>query len=55
MAMGCMSCHEVRVNRDVTHVKLITTTPRALCITCHADKNAADIKGTVHPPAVRDS
>jgi len=54
IAMGCLSCHEVRVNRDVTHVKLITTTPRALCITCHADKNAADIKGTVHPPAVRD-
>ncbi|MFY9741034.1 MAG: cytochrome c3 family protein [Candidatus Sulfotelmatobacter sp.] len=54
MAMGCMSCHEVRVNRDVTHVKLITTTTRALCLTCHADKNANDIKGTVHPPAVRD-
>ena len=28
--------------------------PRSLCLTCHADKNAADIKGTVHPPAVRD-
>jgi predicted CXXCH cytochrome family protein len=54
MAMGCTSCHEIRVNKDVTRVKLITTTPLALCLTCHADKNAADIKGTVHPPAVRD-
>jgi predicted CXXCH cytochrome family protein len=52
--MGCLSCHEVRVNKDVTRVKLITTTPYALCLTCHADKNAADLKGVVHPPAVRD-
>jgi predicted CXXCH cytochrome family protein len=51
---GCTSCHEVRVNRDVTRVKLITGTPYSLCLTCHADKNAAEIKGTVHPPAVRD-
>jgi predicted CXXCH cytochrome family protein len=54
MAMGCTSCHEIRTNKDVTRVKLITTTPYALCLTCHADKKAADIKGTVHPPAVRD-
>jgi predicted CXXCH cytochrome family protein len=54
MAMGCTSCHEIRTIKDVTHVKLITTTPVALCVTCHADKKAADIKGTVHPPAVRD-
>jgi len=54
MAMGCLSCHEIRVNRDITRVKLITATPVSLCITCHADKKAADIKGTVHPPAVRD-
>jgi predicted CXXCH cytochrome family protein len=54
MATGCLSCHEVRVNKDVTRVKLITATPYALCLTCHADKKAADIKGTVHPPAVRD-
>lgn len=51
---GCTSCHEVRVNRDVTRVKLITATPYSLCLTCHADKNAAEIKGTVHQPAVRD-
>ncbi len=54
IAMGCTSCHEIRVNKDITRVKLITSTPQALCITCHADKNAATLKGTVHPPAVRD-
>ena len=54
IAMGCTSCHEVRNNKDVTRVKLITTTPYSLCLTCHADKKAADVKGTVHPPAVRD-
>ncbi|HUA15323.1 MAG TPA: cytochrome c3 family protein [Verrucomicrobiae bacterium] len=54
IATGCLSCHEVRVNKDVTRVKLITATPYKLCLSCHADKNAADLKGTVHPPAVRD-
>jgi predicted CXXCH cytochrome family protein len=54
MKTGCLSCHEIRVNKDITRVKLITATPYALCLTCHADKKAADIKGTVHPPAVRD-
>lgn len=54
IATGCTSCHEVRVNKDVTRIKLTTTTPQALCLTCHADFNAADIKGKVHPPAVRD-
>ncbi len=51
---GCMSCHEVRVSKDVTRVKLLATTTYALCMTCHADKNATDIKGVVHGPAVRD-
>jgi predicted CXXCH cytochrome family protein len=54
IATGCLSCHEVRVNKDITRIKLITSTPQALCITCHADKDAAVLKGTVHPPAVRD-
>jgi predicted CXXCH cytochrome family protein len=54
IAMGCTSCHEIRTTKDVTRVKLITTTSHALCLTCHADKNASDIKGTIHPPAVRD-
>jgi predicted CXXCH cytochrome family protein len=52
--LGCTSCHEVRVSKDITRVKLITTTPYGLCLTCHADKNAEEIKGTVHSPAVRD-
>src|SRR5271165_4850273 len=38
IALGCTSCHEIRVNKDITRVKLITTTPQSLCITCHADK-----------------
>ena len=54
IAMGCTTCHEIRTTKDVTRVKLTTTTPQALCFTCHADKNAAEIKGKVHPPAVRD-
>ena len=54
IAMGCLSCHEVRVNKDVTRIKLITATPAALCVTCHDDKKAANLKGTIHPPAVRD-
>jgi predicted CXXCH cytochrome family protein len=54
VSAGCTSCHEVRVNKDVTRVKLVTTTPYSLCLTCHADKNAADITGTVHKPVVRD-
>jgi predicted CXXCH cytochrome family protein len=52
--MGCTSCHEVRAHKEVTHVKLTTATPLKLCLSCHADKNAAAIKGVVHPPAVRD-
>jgi predicted CXXCH cytochrome family protein len=54
IATGCLSCHEVRVNRDVTRVKLTTTTPYKLCLSCHTEKDAAQIKGTVHKPAVRD-
>lgn len=57
IGMGCMACHEIRAsktNKEITRVKLITATPVALCITCHADKKASDIKGKVHPPAVRD-
>lgn len=54
ISAGCTSCHEIRVSRDVTRVKLITTTAYGLCLTCHKDKNAAEIKGIVHKPAVRD-
>ena len=54
ISMGCLSCHEIRVNKDITRVKLISTTPSSLCFTCHADKNPADIKGVIHNPARRD-
>ena len=52
--MGCTTCHEIRVTKDVTRIKLTATTPQALCFTCHSGMNPADLKGTVHPPAVRD-
>jgi len=54
IAMGCTSCHEIRVTKDVTRIKLIKSTSAAVCITCHADKKSTDLKGKVHPPAVRD-
>src|SRR6266496_5478790 len=54
IATGCLSCHEVRVTKDVTRVKLITAVPYKLCLTCHGDKDAAQIKGNIHPPAVRN-
>src|SRR5579871_7058978 len=38
IATGCLSCHEVRVTRDVTRVKLTTTTTQALCLSCHDEK-----------------
>ncbi len=53
IAMGCMSCHEVRISRDVTRVKLTTTTTQALCLQCHDDKKV-QAGQTMHPPAVRD-
>jgi len=53
IATGCLSCHEVRVNRDVTRVKLITTTTQALCLSCHDEKKVQPGQ-TIHPPAVRD-
>jgi predicted CXXCH cytochrome family protein len=54
IATGCLSCHEIRTDRDITHIKLIAATPVKLCLKCHLDKNAAAIKGQIHPPAVRD-
>ncbi|HET9407528.1 MAG TPA: cytochrome c3 family protein [Candidatus Sulfotelmatobacter sp.] len=51
---GCLSCHEVRVNKDVTRVKLITAVPYKVCLTCHSDKDASQIQGHVHEPAVRN-
>jgi predicted CXXCH cytochrome family protein len=54
MATGCLSCHEIRVTKDITRVKLTATTPRKLCLSCHSDKDASQIQGHVHEPAVRD-
>jgi len=53
IAAGCLSCHEVRISRDVTRVKLTTTTTQALCLSCHDDKKM-QVGQTMHPPAVRD-
>lgn len=54
IATGCTSCHEIRVSRDITRVKLIATSPTAVCLSCHADKKASEIKGKVHFPAIRE-
>jgi len=54
IAMGCLSCHQVRTNRDITHVTLKTVVPYKVCLSCHDDKDATKIHGHVHPPAVRD-
>jgi len=54
ISLGCATCHEVRVNRDITRVKLTATASYKVCLSCHADKNAAEIKGVVHKPAIRD-
>jgi predicted CXXCH cytochrome family protein len=51
---GCLSCHEVRVIKDLTRIKLITPSPLKLCLQCHRDKDATQMKGQVHAPAVRD-
>jgi len=54
IATGCLTCHQVRVAKDVTRVTLTAVTPAKLCLTCHSDKDVAQIKGHVHSPAVRD-
>ena len=51
IAMGCLSCHEVRVNKDVTRVKLITTTPASLCLQLPLrTRMPPRLKGMVHQP-----
>jgi len=51
---GCLSCHEVRVARDVTRINLTTNTTLSLCLQCHADKKSAPGQGLLHPPVTRD-
>ena len=41
IATGCLSCHELRVSKDVTRIKLTAVTPVKLCLQCHADKDAS--------------
>src|SRR6266705_2914154 len=53
IATGCLSCHEVRVSKDITRIKLITTTTQALCLSCHNEKKV-QAGQTIHSPAVRD-
>jgi len=54
IAIGCSVCHEVRVNNDLVRIKLVTPSVGKLCLECHADKDASQIKAHVHSPAVRD-
>ena len=49
----CSTCHEVRVTKDITRIKLKATSPAGMCLTCHDNKNAAKLSGKVHAPAVR--
>jgi len=51
---GCLSCHEVRVGKEVTRVKLIVPTAANLCFTCHKDKNPTNLTGRIHAPDARD-
>jgi predicted CXXCH cytochrome family protein len=51
---GCMSCHEVRVLKDVTRVKLITATPLRLCLQCHANKAGSTGHDQIHAGANRN-
>ena len=51
---NCLSCHEVRVSKDVTRVKLLTATPAKLCLQCHNNKESAQPGSHVHDQATRD-
>jgi predicted CXXCH cytochrome family protein len=53
VTMGCFSCHEVRVNKDVTRIKLVKNTNTTLCLSCHDNKQAVDGQ-TMHKPAARE-
>jgi predicted CXXCH cytochrome family protein len=51
---NCLSCHEVRVSKDVTRVKLLTATPTKLCLQCHSKKEGGAAGTHVHDQATRD-
>jgi predicted CXXCH cytochrome family protein len=54
VSKGCSGCHQVRVDAEVTRIKLVSVTTGRLCLQCHANKDASQIKGHVHSPDVRD-
>lgn len=54
MAKGCLACHEVKTNKDATHVVLLRPAPASLCFTCHNGMNPSSLSGKIHPPNVRD-
>ena len=44
IAMGCTTCHEVKVEKDTTFVNLVS--PREeLCLTCHEKSTQATLHG----------
>jgi predicted CXXCH cytochrome family protein len=44
IAMGCTTCHEVKVEKDVTNVDLVSP-KEELCFTCHEKSKAATLHG----------
>lgn len=54
VASGCYSCHELRLTKDTTRITLTAATAVKVCVTCHDDKDAAKIKGSIHSPNTRD-
>lgn len=61
MALGCTTCHEVRViksrdkkHEDITRVKLTKASPTSLCLSCHDDIKGGPGKSKVHAPVTRN-
>jgi predicted CXXCH cytochrome family protein len=54
VAMGCQTCHLLRVTIGTTRVNLKTLNVATLCFECHADKQAAENPRQVHAPAAQD-
>lgn len=53
ITIGCNACHEVKIEGTVTSVTTIAK-GRALCVSCHTDKDKAEAKGNLHPPVAQD-
>jgi len=54
VAMGCQTCHLLRVTIGTTRVNLKTLNVATLCFECHADKQAVENPRQVHAPAAQD-